>query len=69
MSIDPQILETLEPLIDQLPEVYQSIYLGKELVREGLRQNDWERLEVIKDYIKPGQTILDVGSNVGFFTY
>ena len=68
MSIDPQILETLEPLIDQLPEVYQSIYLGKELVREGLRQNDWERLEVIKDYIKPGQTILDVGSNVGFFT-
>lgn len=68
MSIDPQILETLELLIDQLPEVYQSIYLGKELVREGLRQNDWERLEVIKDYIKPGQTILDVGSNVGFFT-
>jgi glycosyltransferase involved in cell wall biosynthesis len=58
----------LERLIDDLPEVYQSIYLHGELIREGVRGNEFERLEVIKNYIKPGQTILDVGSNVGFFT-
>lgn len=58
----------LEKLIDALPEVYQSIYLHGELIREGVRANDFERLEVIKDYIKPKQTILDIGSNVGFFT-
>ncbi|MBD2568153.1 glycosyltransferase [Anabaena lutea] len=58
----------LEKLIDALPEVYQSIYLHGKLIREGVRANDFERLEVIKNYIKPKQTILDIGSNVGFFT-
>ena len=58
----------LEQLIENLPEVYQSIYLHGKLVREGVRGNDFERLEVIKNYIKPNQTILDIGSNVGFFT-
>ena len=61
-------LGTLESLIDALPEVYQSIYLHGKLIREGVRKNDFERLEVIKKYIKPKQTILDIGSNVGFFT-
>lgn len=61
-------LEKIQKLIQQLPEVYQSIYIGKNLIAEGVRKNDIERLEVIEKYIKPGQTILDVGSNVGFFT-
>lgn len=61
-------LERIEKLIAQLPEVYQSIYVKGELIREGVRKNDWERLQVIKQYIKPEQTILDIGSNVGFFT-
>ncbi|WP_414561706.1 MULTISPECIES: glycosyltransferase [unclassified Anabaena] len=67
-KIDPDTLATLEKLIDNLPEVYQSIYLNGELIREGVRGNDFERLEVIKSYIKPNQTILDIGSNVGFFS-
>ena len=58
----------IEGLIDELPEVYQSIYVRGNLIREGVRKNDRERLEVIKQYIKPNQTILDIGSNVGFFT-
>ncbi|NEP62224.1 MAG: glycosyltransferase [Symploca sp. SIO2G7] len=62
------IIEKIEKLISKLPEVYQSIYLNGDLIREGVRKNDWERLEVIKQYIKPHQTILDIGSNVGFFT-
>ncbi|BAY97207.1 group 1 glycosyl transferase [Tolypothrix tenuis PCC 7101] len=68
MNIKLQDLSKLDNLIDDLPEVYQSIYLHGELIREGVRANDFERLEVIKDYIKPKQTILDIGSNVGFFT-
>ncbi|EAW36727.1 glycosyltransferase [Lyngbya sp. PCC 8106] len=60
--------QKIENLINNLPEVYQSIYVKGNLIRQGVRQNEWERLEVIKNYIKPGQTILDVGSNVGFFT-
>ena len=68
IKIDPGTLRKLEELIDRLPEVYQSIYLQGKLIREGVRANDFERLEVIKNYIKPKQTILDVGSNVGFFT-
>jgi glycosyltransferase involved in cell wall biosynthesis len=68
MSIDSKTRANLEQLIADLPEVYQSIYVKGELVCEGVRGNEFERLEVIKDYIKPGQTILDVGSNVGFFT-
>ncbi len=67
MSI-PKNLDKINRLIEQLPEVYQSIYLDDKLIREGVRKNDWERLEVIKPYIKPKQTILDIGSNVGFFT-
>jgi len=58
----------IEKLIAQLPEVYQSIYIEGELITEGVRKNDAERLQVIQNYIEPGQTILDVGSNVGFFT-
>ncbi|MGB3534380.1 MAG: glycosyltransferase [Microcoleaceae cyanobacterium] len=61
-------LKKIENLINDLPEVYQSIYIKDSLIREGVRQNEWERLEVIKNHIKPGQTILDIGSNVGFFT-
>jgi glycosyltransferase involved in cell wall biosynthesis len=68
MSIDSKTRNNLEQLIAKLPEVYQSIYVKGELIREGVRGNEFERLEVIKNYIKPGQTILDVGSNVGFFT-
>jgi glycosyltransferase involved in cell wall biosynthesis len=69
MSIKNKInFKKIEKLIDDLPEVYQSIYVKGDLIREGVRQNEWERLEVIKNHIKPGQTILDVGSNVGFFT-
>ena len=60
--------EKIEKLISKVPEVYQSVYLHGNLVREGVRQNDWERLEAIKQYIKPKQTILDIGSNAGFFT-
>ncbi len=61
-------LENINKLINDLPEIYQSIYLHDKLIKEGVRKNDMERLDVIKSYIKPGQTILDVGSNVGFFT-
>ena len=68
MSLISENTVNLEQLIGNLPEVYQSIYLHGELVREGVRGNDFERLEVIKNYIKPNQTILDIGSNVGFFT-
>ena len=69
MEISNQVnFKKIENLINDLPEVYQSIYVKDELIRKGVRQNEWERLEVIKDYIKPGQTILDIGSNVGFFT-
>ena len=68
MSLISENTVNLEQLIENLPEVYQSIYLGGELVREGVRGNDFERLEVIKNYIKPNQTILDIGSNIGFFT-
>jgi glycosyltransferase involved in cell wall biosynthesis len=67
-KINPQTLATLEKLIADLPEVYQSVYVKGELIREGVRGNEFERLEVIKNYIKPNQTILDIGSNVGFFT-
>ncbi len=67
MSISKN-LDKLSRLIEKLPEVYQSIYLKDKLIRQGVRKNDWERLEVIKHYIKPKQTILDIGSNVGFFT-
>src|SRR4028119_2169664 len=67
-SISSKTLERINKLIDELPEIYQPIYLQGELIREGVRQNDWERLEVIKKLIKPGQTVLDIGSNVGFFT-
>ena len=67
-NIEPETLENLEELINNLPEVYQSIYLHGELIREGVRSNDFERLEAIKQYIKPKQTILDIGSNVGFFS-
>jgi glycosyltransferase involved in cell wall biosynthesis len=68
MSIDSKTLANLENLIAELPEVYQSIYVRGELIAEGVRGNEFERLEVIKDYIKPNQTILDIGSNIGFFT-
>lgn len=68
MLTDTKHLSNLEKFINTLPEVYQSIYLHGELIREGVRGNDFERLEVIKNYIKPKQTILDIGSNVGFFT-
>ena len=68
MSSTSRNTSDLEQLIENLPEVYQSIYLHGELIREGLRGNEFERLEVIKNYIKPNQTILDIGSNVGFFT-
>ncbi len=68
MSNISKNIADLEQLIEDLPEVYQSVYLHGELVRAGLRGNEFERLEVIKDYIKPNQTILDIGSNIGFFT-
>jgi len=68
MPTDQKNLNKLEKLITALPEVYQSIYLNGVLIKEGVRKNDFERLKVIQDYIKPGQTILEVGSNVGFFT-
>ncbi|MEH2081151.1 MAG: glycosyltransferase [Nostoc sp.] len=68
MLSNKEKLTNLEKLIDNLPEVYQSICLHGQLIREGVRANDFERLEVIKNYIKPKQTILDIGSNVGFFT-
>ena len=61
-------MNEIEKLINELPEVYQSIYLRGELIRKGVRSNDFERLEAIKQYIKPKQTILDIGSNVGFFS-
>jgi hypothetical protein len=61
MSIISENISNLEQLIENLPEVYQSIYLRGEIIREGIRGNEFERLEVIKDYIKPNQTILDIG--------
>ncbi len=61
--------QKIENLINNLPEVYQSIYVKGNLIRQRVRQNEWERLEVIKNYIKPGQTILDVGSNLVFLQF
>ncbi len=68
MALKTENQKKIERLIQDLPEIYQSIYINGTLVREGIRKNDFERLEIIKSYIKPGQTILEVGSNVGFFT-
>jgi glycosyltransferase involved in cell wall biosynthesis len=69
MNTENQVVkDKIIKLINQIPEVYQSIYIKDEFIAEGVRKNDWERLEVIKKYIKSGQTILDIGSNIGFFT-
>ncbi|MBF9020231.1 hypothetical protein HKCCA1058_05910 [Rhodobacterales bacterium HKCCA1058] len=54
--------------IKKLPEVYQPITLGQTVIAAGKRDNAYERYNAIKQYFKDGQTILDVGSNAGFFS-
>lgn len=55
-------------LVNRLPEVYQPIVVNGNVVYDGLRDNCFERFDAIKKYIKPGSTVLDVGSNSGFFS-
>jgi SAM-dependent methyltransferase len=55
-------------LIKKLPEIYQPIILNDRVLAQGKRNNVFERLGAIKAKVHEGQTILDVGSNAGFFS-
>ncbi len=57
----------INDLISKVPEVYQSIYLGDELISRGCRDNEKERLEAIKHYFRDHQIVCDIGSNTGYF--
>ena|SRR3990167_445853 len=54
-------------LIPQLSEGYQDIELKGELLAKGKRECQ-ERWDLIKDHIKPHDTVLDLGSATGYFS-
>lgn len=67
MDFDKNQRKIINDLISKVPEVYQSIYLGDELIARGCRDNEKERLEAIIGYFKDNQIVCDIGSNTGYF--
>ncbi|QNJ12216.1 bifunctional 2-polyprenyl-6-hydroxyphenol methylase/3-demethylubiquinol 3-O-methyltransferase UbiG [Synechococcus sp. M16.1] len=55
-------------LISSLPEVYQPIILKDKVLASGLRNNCEDRFNAISHLIGDNQTILDIGSNAGYFS-
>lgn len=44
---------------------YQSIYLDRQIVREGRRQDIYERLDMLPDGFLTGKSVIDLGCNIG----
>ena len=47
MDLNKNQRKLINDLISKVPEVYQSIYLGDELIARGCRDNEKERLDAI----------------------
>ena len=67
MDLNKNQRKLINDLISKVPEVYQSIYLGDELIARGCRDNEKERLDAIIHYFKDNQIVCDIGSNTGYF--
>jgi len=62
-----EIKERLQPLVEDLPEIYQDIEVKGEVLWKGKRECE-TRWEAIEPEIRPGMVILDLGSSTGYFT-
>ncbi len=67
MQVSKNELKEIKRLISNVPEVYQSIFIEDNLIAQGCRDNDKERLNAIQDYFQDNQVVCDIGSNAGFF--
>ena len=67
MKVSKKDLNQIRNLISNVPEVYQSIFIDDNLIAQGCRDNDKERLDAIQKYFKDNQVVCDIGSNAGFF--
>lgn len=64
--IRKEVLSYFKPFVEDLPEIYQDIEIGGEVVWQGKRECA-SRWEAIKDKIKPNSVVLDLGSGTGYF--
>ena len=67
MEFNKNQRKLINDLISKVPEVYQSIYLGDELIARGCRDNGNERLDAIIHHFKDNQIVCDIVSNTGYF--
>ena len=67
LKVSKKDLKQIKSLIRNVPEIYQSIYIDEELIAQGCRDNEKERLNAIQNYFQDNQVVCDIGSNAGFF--
>ena len=67
MKVSKKDLDEIRRLISNVPEIYQSIFVDDNLIAQGCRDNDKERLYAIQNYFQDKQVVCDIGSNAGFF--
>lgn len=66
-----RLLWTREPVLVQLPEFKMYVRLDDWLIGARIflrRRYEAYAAEVMRAYLKPGQTVLDLGANVGYYT-
>ncbi len=62
-----EVKERILELLKQLEEIYQDVELNGEIIAKGKRDCE-ARWNLIKDHITRHETILDIGSSLGYFS-